>query len=87
VNRDINEGKLPHRYQEEIYNRIAATPLRLTDNGEEKVNLASTPLPQFPEIIKNIIFIMIYLLIYDLKSNLLMIYGNTQNLSTRTKRS
>jgi len=41
VNRDINEGKLPHKYQEEIYNRIAATPLKLTENGDEKPNLAS----------------------------------------------
>lgn len=45
VNRDINEGKLPHRYQEEIYNRIAATPLKLTgEHGEEKVELVSKPL-------------------------------------------
>jgi brefeldin A-inhibited guanine nucleotide-exchange protein len=50
VNRDINEGKLPHRYQEEIYNRIAATPLRLTDNGEEKVNLAKPLDPHQKEL-------------------------------------
>ncbi len=47
VNRDINEGKLPHRYQEEIYNRIAATPLKLTgEHGEEKVELVSSTCPR-----------------------------------------
>jgi hypothetical protein len=49
VNRDINEGKLPHRYQEEIYNRIAATPLKLTgEHGEEKVELVSSTCPPPP---------------------------------------
>jgi len=50
VNRDINEGKLPHKYQEEIYNRIAATPLKLTENGDEKPNLAKPLDPHQKEL-------------------------------------